>query len=180
MGWLVGRTPAQVNTQGGFAGSEPVFGFRASGQPPALAPGRRCFPATRLPTGRVRQNAAGFLASINPAPQDVVPALIAALKDNDAGVRQNVAMTLGFLGPAVKGADPALIAVLKDNDAVAALMIVALKDNDLRVRQSAAEALGKIVPWTQDAPTLTAKSLRVYRCEHPIDGECPGANRPSP
>ncbi len=103
-----------------------------------------------------------------------VPALIAALNDENSYVRWNAAVALGHLGPDAREAVPALIAALKDTDqsvqydaaialgwigpdareAVPAL-IVALKDKNESVRFLAAKALGRIgrmpvrpfLPW---------------------------------
>ena len=49
--------------------------------------------------------------------EDAVPALIEALKDNDAGVRRQSAWALGRIGAEAKDAVPALMEALEDNDA---------------------------------------------------------------
>jgi HEAT repeat protein len=104
--------------------------------------------------------------------QATVPALIAALKDQDGWVRHEAASALGQIG---KTAVPALIAALKDKDgwvryeAASALgqigkeakdavpaLIVALKDRDSWVRSEAASALGQIGQEAKEAvPQLT-------------------------
>ena len=48
----------------------------------------------------VRRRAAGLLVNIGPKAKVAVPALIAALKDNDKDVRKNAALALGIIGPA--------------------------------------------------------------------------------
>ena len=105
------------------------------------------------------------LGRIGPAAKDAVPALIAALKDEDGDVRMEVVRTLREIGPAAEDAVPALITALKDEiwdvrgsaanalreigpaaeDAVPAL-ITALKDEIWDVRGSAADALREIGP----------------------------------
>jgi HEAT repeat protein len=62
----------------------------------------------------------------------VVPALIEALKDKDAGVRQDAAIGLGAFGELAKDAIPALQA--------------AQHDRDVRVRNAAGVALARIDP----------------------------------
>jgi hypothetical protein len=68
----------------------------------------------------------------------VIPALIEALKHNDAGVRQDAAIGLGAFGEQAKDAIPALQA--------------AQHDRDVRVRNAAGVALSRI------DPTLATKS----------------------
>jgi len=110
---------------------------------------------------------------------EVVPALIAALKDSDSRARCAAAEALGDREsgvPAAKEAVPALIAAIKDSDrrvrraarkalrkigpaakkAVPAL-IAALNDGDANVRRAAAYALGKTGPAAKEAvPALIA------------------------
>jgi HEAT repeat protein len=74
---------------------------------------------------------------------EAVPALIAALKDQDGVVRRFAADALGRMGAAAKEAAPALIAALKDQDGV--------------VRNSAADALGQIATALLD--TRSTESL---------------------
>ncbi len=113
------------------------------------------------------------LAEIGPAAAPAIPALIAALKDEDWDVRSSAARALGNIGPAAASAVPSLIAALKDENrnvwdkAVDALgnigpaavpaLIAALKDKDSDVRSSAARALGQIGPAAASAvPSLIA------------------------
>jgi HEAT repeat protein len=85
-------------------------------------------------------------------PKDVVPTLIAALKDNDVGhpairdwSRQDAAKQLGKMGPGAKDAVPALVQ--------------ALKDRNVGVQMSAAWALGQIGPGAEDAVPALAAAL---------------------
>jgi vesicle coat complex subunit len=115
--------------------------------------------------------------------QAAVPALIAALKDQDSLVRTEAASALGQIGqPAV----PALIAALKDQDsevrsqaalalgqigkeakdAVPAL-IVALKNESWLVRYRAASALGEIGQDAKDAAPELTVIARNDRCLEP-------------
>ena len=92
-----------------------------------------------------------------------VPALLAALSDDDEEARKWVVLTLGEIGPAAEPAIPALVAELKDEDeevrrsAILALgrigpaaepaipaLVAALKDEDEEVRRSVVLALGRI------------------------------------
>jgi HEAT repeat protein len=79
-----------------------------------------------------RPLAAQVLGDIGPAAKKAIPALIEALKDDDAdpSVRNSAASALAEMGPAAKPAVPALLAALKDDDA--------------GVRGSAAFTLGKV------------------------------------
>jgi HEAT repeat protein len=69
----------------------------------------------------------------------MVPALIAALKDKDGDVRRSAALGLGAFGEEAKDAIPALQAVQRDKDA--------------RVRESAGIALSRIDPSKFSAPS---------------------------
>ena len=72
-----------------------------------------------------------------------VPALIAALGDENAKVRANAAFALAYMGAPASGAVPALI--------------IALEDNDHLVQMEAALALGMIGPAAAEAiPALKA------------------------
>ncbi len=75
----------------------------------------------------VRPSAADALGKVGPAAKEVVPALIAALKDKDKEVRMSATFALIEIGGA---AVPALIA--------------ALKDENREMRWRAANALGQI------------------------------------
>ena len=69
--------------------------------------------------------------------KEAVPALIAALKDEDADVRRSAATALGKIGAEAKEAIPSLTDALKDEDA--------------DVRNNAAEALSKIGAKAKEA-----------------------------
>jgi len=127
----------------------------------------------------VRRVAVVTLGGIGPRAKEAIPALIAALKDDDPGVRQTAAGALGGIGPEAKEAIPALIAALKDGDpgvrrtAAEALegigpaakeaipaLIAALKDGDPWVRRTAAEALGAIGPAAKEAIPALITALK--------------------
>src|SRR5258707_685169 len=55
--------------------------------------------------------------ALGPTAQAVVPALVAALKDDDVFVRRSAAYALWRVGPAAKDAIPSLTVSLKDRDA---------------------------------------------------------------
>ena len=75
--------------------------------------------------------------------EKAVPALLSALKDDDADVRGDAARALGIIRGNTQKTVPAVVE--------------ALKDKDYRVRQSAAEALGRIGAQPQTAvPGLVA------------------------
>jgi HEAT repeat protein len=109
------------------------------------------------PAWVARRNAAWALGALKDS--EAVPALIAALKDTDAGVREQVAWALGAIGDrrAVDGLVSALtdtaagvrrqaawaLGALGDRRAVSGLT-QALKDVDAGVRKQAAWALGAI------------------------------------
>jgi HEAT repeat protein len=86
---------------------------------------------------RVRASAAEALVKM--PPRHVVPGMIVALRNVDAGVRANAAVVLGAFGPAANPAVPALAG--------------ALEDPNLRVRELAGEALNRIVSPGPDHPT---------------------------
>jgi HEAT repeats len=78
----------------------------------------------------VRSDAAAELAAIGPEAAAAIPALIEALKDQEARVRYTAAGALGAIGPE---AAPALLALIE-----------ALKDQDTAVRTLAANTLTDI------------------------------------
>jgi HEAT repeat protein len=62
----------------------------------------------------LREEAAAALGRIGTPVEDIVPVLVAALKDDNAMVRQRAAESLGWIGPPARAAVPALVAALKD------------------------------------------------------------------
>ena len=119
---------------------------------------------------QMRKCAASALGSIGPT---AVPALVAALRDEDGWLREGAAWALRLIGAGAHEAVPALAAALgaKDvrvsNAAVSALawigpaavpaLTAALRDEWLRMRGNAAWALGWIGPGAHEAgPALTA------------------------
>ena len=89
----------------------------------------------------VRQNAANVLSFWSAGCKFAVPALVAALKDEDWTVRQNVAGALGSVG--------------REHPEVVPALVSALDDEHQTVRGNAAASLGDIGPKAKDAiPTL--------------------------
>jgi hypothetical protein len=70
---------------------------------------------------------------------EVIPALIAALKDKDGDIRHDAAIGLGSFGEQARDAIPALQAARRDRDA--------------RVRKAAQAALSRIDPRAAPQPT---------------------------
>lgn len=83
------------------------------------------------PDANVRKKAAFTLGNIGPSDPAVLPALIGALTDADAGVRCETILALLKYGPAAKEAIPELTQVQE-------------KDRDPKVREYAAKALDKL------------------------------------
>ena len=80
------------------------------------------------PEPQLRKKAATKLGNVGSADPTVVPALVGALKDRDAGVRMEVALALLRIGPAAQ-------------EAVPALTDTAQNDRDAKVRAYAAQAV---------------------------------------
>ena len=117
-------------------------------------------------------NALGWLWYVD---DDVVPALVRALKDWHGGVRSSAAWALGYVGEPAAEAAPALVAALADEEArvrwaaaeglrgtgpatddVIPALIRALTDKERPVRRAAVEALGSFGPRAKEAvPALT-------------------------
>ena len=108
-----------------------------------------------------------------------VPALIEALKDDDADVRSSAADVLGNIGAEAKAAVPALIEALKDDDAdvrsstayalgnigaeakaAVPALVEALEDDDADVRSGAAYALGNIGAEAKAAVPALVEALK--------------------
>ena len=126
--------------------------------------------------------------------QDVIPALLIALKDNDYEVRQAAAQALAqchaLLGPFLKSVIPELLIALKDNDyevrlataqtlaqchallgpflqSVIPELLIALNDNYYDVRQAAAQALGQCAE--HDPNTVIPELLIALKDKEDID-----------
>ena len=84
----------------------------------------------RGPDVKARRKAVTALAHLGAGEPAVVPALIAAVKDNDAAVRAEAILALVKIGPPAKDAVPVLTEALKDPDA--------------KVRQYAEKALTRV------------------------------------
>jgi HEAT repeat protein len=87
--------------------------------------------AVRDPDAKMRKKAAFTLGNIGPSDPAILPALIGALKDTDAGVRCEAILALLKYGPGAKVA-------------MSELTEVRQKDRDAKVRDYAAQALAKI------------------------------------
>jgi HEAT repeat protein len=118
-----------------------------------------------------------YLVGDGAAAAEEVPALVKALKDEDARVRLEAAEDLGLSGPAAaaagaallkltgQGADPLLrVAAARSlaridpkNETAVPLLIDALKDKAGNVRKMAAESLGDLGPESRAAVTALLK-----------------------
>jgi HEAT repeat protein len=87
--------------------------------------------ALRAPDVALRKKAAFTLGNIGPTDPAVLPALMGALKDADAGVRREVILALVKCGPAAREAVPALEQMRQN-------------DRDAQVRDYAGRALEKL------------------------------------
>jgi HEAT repeat protein len=111
-----------------------------------------------------------------------MPALIQALRDEDANVRGYAIATLGQIGPGAKEAVPALLATLNDKDAsvrawaVGSLAVIgadsdvlvpvlmgSLNDGNKNLRASAARALGKVGSDARAAVPLLVRLVKEER-----------------
>jgi HEAT repeat protein len=110
-----------------------------------------------------RAVAALFLSELTSQSKEVVPALVEALDDPEAGVRESAARALGYFGPDAGTAVGSLVEALKDQQSSVRLaaaetlgnlgaeariavpdLAAALKDESSSIREAAAEALGKL------------------------------------
>lgn len=126
------------------------------------------------PTERVR--AAKDLGRLGWLARDAMPALVAALEDDEGKVRESAAHAIGLMGPE---ALPTLIEMLRHDDkyvrrhAVWALgklgplarpalpdMCQALRDSDPRTASGAAQSLGSLGTDGADAVTALAEAMR--------------------
>jgi HEAT repeat protein len=128
------------------------------------------------PEAKVRANAAGALGKIAD-PRGAVPALIAALRDDDLSVRTTAARSLGNYGPKAAPAAPVLATRLKDkNDwdamaaAIALTRIDPIRDDGIRLlvalsrdpkdRDLQSFALGGLV-YELDHPELLSRHIKI-------------------
>jgi CubicO group peptidase (beta-lactamase class C family) len=109
------------------------------------------------------------------APEDAVPALVAALADTDARVREDAAQALGRIGPAARDAIDPLVATFSGTDPYVAgaaaialarigaeavpALLRALTDADASVRWSAAITLGRLGDAAREAAPALAIAL---------------------
>jgi HEAT repeat protein len=110
--------------------------------PPTLAGGKpvpHWVRALNEPDARLRKTAVFKLGNVGATDGAVLPALLAALQDRDAGVRREAILALMKFGP---GARPA----------VAVLTELQGHDRDAGVRASAARALQRLGRGTDPAP----------------------------
>jgi HEAT repeat protein len=88
------------------------------GQGPPLAGGKpvaHWVEALRAPEAKVRKQAAHKLGNVGASDPAVLPALLGALEDGDAGVRCEVILALTKCGPSARDAIPALTR-MRDHD----------------------------------------------------------------
>jgi HEAT repeat protein len=71
--------------------------------------------ALRAPDAKVRKQAAVKLGNVGASDPAVLPALLGALEDRDAGVRCEVILALTKCGPAARDAEPTLTR-MRDQD----------------------------------------------------------------
>jgi HEAT repeat protein len=126
-----------------------------------------------------RLHAAMILGLMGEQAQGAVPALIEAMRDEDAQVRRMVTAALSEIGPASRTAVPALVTALRDrHEAVrcraalslaelgssarnaVATLVVALQDPSIMVRRWAAFALGEVGPKAVSAMQALIELLR--------------------
>jgi HEAT repeat protein len=102
--------------------------------PPRMA-GSKWSEALRDPNVKLRKKAAFTLGNIGPSDPAVLPALLGALQDADAGVRCEAILALLKYGPGAEDAIPTLTAMRE-------------RDPDTNVRAYAAKALDKLKEGT--------------------------------
>jgi len=119
---------------------------------------------------------AGDSGSITRQYTDLIPELIASLKDSDADVRQHAAMALATLGAdALKPLTESLSDPVKEKRAAAAYalghmgyegrdsmpaLLKTLKDEDPSVRRAASQAISRIVSDEMIEPSRTSPRYR--------------------
>jgi HEAT repeat protein len=130
----------------------------------------------------VRGYAAMALAQIADRDKNVVPALIEALQDENAGVRMSTAEALGHAGQGATAAVPGLISRVTDpreeilvrefaisalakidpgNAEVEDALVYAISDGNARIYEAAVEALMKVRAWRDGAPDVNAEVARL-------------------
>jgi HEAT repeat protein len=112
-----------------------LIAFSGCDRPQPPMAGSKWAEALHDPDAKVRKRAAFTLGNIGPSDAAVLPALIGALKDADAGVRCEAILALVKYGAGAREAVPALTEVQE-------------KDRDARVRAYAAKALDKLKEGT--------------------------------
>jgi HEAT repeat protein len=115
-----------------------------------------------------------------PADPEDVPALVKALKYDEARVRIDAAEDLGLIGPKAADAVPALLKIAErdadplvriaaakavagidpKNETALPLLIEALKDKTSKVRKRAAESLGELGPGAKSAVSALVKAVK--------------------
>ncbi|HVK16173.1 MAG TPA: HEAT repeat domain-containing protein [Fimbriiglobus sp.] len=103
----------------------------------------------------LRWRAAIALGRIGPAAKDAVPALVAALKeDEESMVRSAAASSLGQLGATAKDVVPEVVKALRDESSIVRFGAVAGLGGFAEAARSSPELLGVVV--TEGVPALTA------------------------
>jgi hypothetical protein len=119
-----------------------------------------------VPAVRQRRNAAKLLAHLGPEAFPAIPALIAALQDNDLEVRESAAAALGAQRAAAKAAIPALVEAMTNlnshinEQADAALRKIGVEATDMawtvnqwrRTRQNATNVAEEILSGNKRDP----------------------------
>ena len=114
----------------------------------------------RVPDPSQRLHAATVLGLMGERAQGAVPALVDAMRDEDARVRRMVTVALGEIGPASRTAVPALAAALRDrHDAAAEVAALSAQARLSAVVVGAAPVASLALSLLADrrvAPTLVA------------------------
>jgi HEAT repeat protein len=121
------------------------------------------------------------LGKIRPVAEEVLPAILHALKDKAPEARMGAAQSLGFLGPLTPDVVPALVNALEKDahpwvragaaeglgridastsDVVEGLVKALENDDELHVQAAAGRALGQLTPVTSDAMGALVKALK--------------------
>jgi HEAT repeat protein len=108
-----------------------LIGLSGCGRAQPTMAGGKWAEALRAPDAKVRKRAAFTLGNIGPSDPAVLPALVWALRDADAGVRCEAILALLKYGPGAGEAVPELTEARE-------------KDREAKVRAYAAKALEKL------------------------------------